>query len=165
MAKKELSAFEKAFAAARKEKGPNAVFEFNGKKYTTARADDKKELDELPEVVVKERGKAASMEKEDEKMARAQRLLRATNAKRGITEEGAAPTAGRGFRPDADAGAFMGYGRNTDLSRAGGKSAPGYYPMRKGGGVKKYAAGGSVSSASKRADGCAMKGKTKGRFV
>ena len=29
----------------------------------------------------------------------------------------------------------------------------------------KKAAGGSVSSASKRADGCAVKGKTKGKFV
>jgi hypothetical protein len=28
-----------------------------------------------------------------------------------------------------------------------------------------YKKGGSVSSASKRADGCAIKGKTKGRFV
>ena len=28
-----------------------------------------------------------------------------------------------------------------------------------------YKKGGSVSSASKRADGCATKGKTKGRFV
>lgn len=37
--------------------------------------------------------------------------------------------------------------------------------MRKGGKVKKMAKGGSVSSASKRADGCATKGKTKGRFV
>jgi hypothetical protein len=34
---------------------------------------------------------------------------------------------------------------------------------RRGG--KKYAKGGSVSSASKRADGCAVKGKTKGKFV
>jgi hypothetical protein len=30
---------------------------------------------------------------------------------------------------------------------------------------KKYAKGGSVSSASKRGDGCCTKGKTKGRFV
>jgi hypothetical protein len=37
--------------------------------------------------------------------------------------------------------------------------------MRSGGRVKKYASGGSVSSASKRADGIAVKGKTKGRFV
>jgi hypothetical protein len=31
--------------------------------------------------------------------------------------------------------------------------------------AKKFAAGGSVSSASSRADGCAQRGKTKGRFV
>ena len=37
--------------------------------------------------------------------------------------------------------------------------------FKKGGKVKKMAKGGSVSSASKRADGCATKGKTKGRFV
>jgi hypothetical protein len=30
---------------------------------------------------------------------------------------------------------------------------------------KQYAKGGSVSSASKRADGCAERGKTKGRFI
>jgi hypothetical protein len=33
------------------------------------------------------------------------------------------------------------------------------------GGYKSYAKGGKVSSASKRADGCATKGKTKGRMV
>ena len=37
--------------------------------------------------------------------------------------------------------------------------------MKKGGTVKKYAAGGSVGSASRRADGCATKGKTKGRYI
>ena len=31
--------------------------------------------------------------------------------------------------------------------------------------TKNYKAGGKVSSASKRADGCAIKGKTKGRMV
>lgn len=31
--------------------------------------------------------------------------------------------------------------------------------------TKKYAGGGSVGSASKRADGCAVRGKTKGRMV
>ena len=31
--------------------------------------------------------------------------------------------------------------------------------------TKNFKAGGKVSSASKRADGCAIKGKTKGRFV
>ena len=41
-------------------------------------------------------------------------------------------------------------------------------PMKKGGRVKakkSYKSGGKVSSASKRADGCAIKGKTKGTMV
>lgn len=37
--------------------------------------------------------------------------------------------------------------------------------MKKGGCVKKMAKGGSVSSASKRADGIAVKGKTRGKIV
>lgn len=45
----------------------------------------------------------------------------------------------------------------NEVEKRGGKAA--------GGKVKKYAAGGSVSSASKRADGCATKGKTRGKFV
>jgi len=45
-------------------------------------------------------------------------------------------------------------GRNTQRDMSG---------MKKGGKVKKMAKGGST--ASKRADGCATKGKTKGRFV
>jgi len=39
--------------------------------------------------------------------------------------------------------------------------APG---MKRGGAVKKMAKGGSVSSASKRADGCAQRGKTRGKM-
>jgi hypothetical protein len=37
-------------------------------------------------------------------------------------------------------------------------------PMKKGGSVKKMASGGKVVSASKRADGIAKRGKTKGRM-
>jgi hypothetical protein len=43
------------------------------------------------------------------------------------------------------------------------EEAPAGAMMRKGGKVKKMAKGGST--ASKRADGCVTKGKTKGRFV
>ena len=46
-----------------------------------------------------------------------------------------------------------------------GTYASGMNGMKKGGTVKKMAKGGSTSSASKRADGCAIKGKTKGRFI
>lgn len=54
-----------------------------------------------------------------------------------------------------------GRGIGADLAGMGALRAAG---MKKGGTVKK-AKGGSVSSASKRGDGCAVKGKTKGRFV
>jgi hypothetical protein len=37
--------------------------------------------------------------------------------------------------------------------------------MRKGGKVKAYKSGGSVGSASKRADGIAMRGKTRGKYI
>jgi hypothetical protein len=45
--------------------------------------------------------------------------------------------------------------------------ATGRFNLAEGGKVKakKMAKGGSVSSASKRADGCVTKGKTKGKFV
>jgi hypothetical protein len=37
--------------------------------------------------------------------------------------------------------------------------------MREKAGITSYKSGGSVSSASSRADGCAVRGKTKGRMV
>jgi hypothetical protein len=52
--------------------------------------------------------------------------------------------------------------RDKSKSRKPGE-APGSEGMKKGGKVKKMAKGGST--ASKRADGCCSKGKTKGRFV
>lgn len=53
--------------------------------------------------------------------------------------------------------------RDDDEARFADEGNPNY---KRGGKVKKYAKGGSVaSSASKRADGIATKGKTKGRMV
>jgi hypothetical protein len=50
------------------------------------------------------------------------------------------------------------------IASNGGRNAP-QPGMRKGGAVKKYAKGGSVkSSASRRADGIAQKGKTRGKI-
>ena len=62
------------------------------------------------------------------------------------------------------------------LDRLGGGNRVGMIPpkidsfgstpgAKKGGMVKKMAKGGSVSSASKRADGCAVKGKTRGKML
>ena len=51
------------------------------------------------------------------------------------------------------------------IASNGGRNAP-QPGMRKGGAVKKYAKGGSVkSSASRRGDGIAQKGKTRGKMV
>ena len=46
----------------------------------------------------------------------------------------------------------------------GGATSPGM-TMKRGGAVKGYAKGGMVGSASKRGDGIAQRGKTKGRFI
>ena len=51
------------------------------------------------------------------------------------------------------------------LSRAGGSGGAGGDFSGMKGLDKPFKAGGKVSSASKRADGCCIKGKTKGRMV
>jgi len=81
---------------------------------------------------------------------------------------GFAPSA-----PAAPAGPNPAQMRQMAMAR---RSAAGAGPNRAKGGpvkakpkakpkAKMYAKGGSVSSASKRADGCATKGKTRGKFV
>jgi hypothetical protein len=66
----------------------------------------------------------------------------------------------------------LGQAYNAIGSPGGFKSGLGPNPtpspgmtMKKGGKVKGYAKGGSVASASKRGDGIAQRGKTKGRMV
>ncbi len=56
----------------------------------------------------------------------------------------------------------FGYGATAP---AAPKPAPKKGGKYKGGTIKKMAGGGSTGSASKRADGCAVKGKTRGKFV
>lgn len=84
---------------------------------------------------------------------------RSRNALRSATRSAKAILMGE---PDDNVGEDPSMGR-VDVA---GDIIPGAEKVyRRGGKVKKYAGGGSVSSASKRADGCATKGKTKGRFV
>jgi len=61
-----------------------------------------------------------------------------------------------------DEGFSAGLGYDPRRNYVGGDVS---FSFKKGGKVKKMAKGGSVSSASKRADGIATKGKTKGRMV
>jgi hypothetical protein len=66
---------------------------------------------------------------------------------------------------------FTDSGDTTDLKKmgrgrvAGGGGGSAGIPKSNRDLTKNYKSGGKVSSASKRADGCAIKGKTKGRFV
>jgi hypothetical protein len=94
----------------------------------------------------------------------------------GIFSRGSMPAAGRNFS-NPNMMADMAMQAQANMPAAGGmrgrpmvedimvaQEGPAGAPMmRKGGKVKKMAKGGST--ASKRADGCATKGKTKGRFV
>lgn len=72
---------------------------------------------------------------------------------------------GKGMAAMEDIG--IGGGVMTKMAQAARdkrrREMQGARPYKKGGKVKKMAKGGST--ASKRADGCATKGKTKGRFV
>jgi hypothetical protein len=58
-------------------------------------------------------------------------------------------------------GALMGAPRHRGLASMG-KITPGALPFDE---PQKMAKGGKVGSASKRADGCCVKGKTKGKMV
>jgi hypothetical protein len=60
--------------------------------------------------------------------------------------------------------ARMGRGSGTSDTRSVNERIRNAFGMKKGGTVKKMASGGSVSSASKRADGIAVKGKTRGKM-
>jgi hypothetical protein len=66
---------------------------------------------------------------------------------------------------DDDMGSVESLRPNTDRQKKAAKAIRSAMGMKKGGCVKKMKSGGSTGTASKRADGCAAKGKTKGRFV
>ena len=73
-------------------------------------------------------------------------------------EELAVKKAEGGMLKDVDAESNPGLSKLPEAVR----NKMGY---KRGGGKVSYKSGGSVSSASKRADGCAIKGKTRGRMV
>jgi len=144
-----------AFRAARA--AGDKTFEFEGKKYTTELAKPKATpaKEEAPKVApkatpAKRPGIMQRMRDKDTAMVKsAQAKTRQGNADLGSANAGPSGTGGR-LTGDRMSPAY-GQGRvNPDTMLA----------MKKGGAVKKYASGGSVSS---RADGCAQRGKTRGR--
>lgn len=78
--------------------------------------------------------------------------------------------SGKGMFGDLGRDLGIDYGDTVDIKAAEKKKAEDKARVaaagaKCGGSIKKMAKGGSVSSASKRADGCATKGKTRGKFV
>jgi len=135
--------FKEAFASARG--AGDKTFEWQGKKYTTELASPKpsKAAEPAPkppkesETESKPVKAAAKYETPYDRMNRINR------------EEAAARKAAK---------------ENEPAPKRSGYTIPKSSEFTGMGGMK-FAKGGSVSSASKRADGCAVKGKTKGRLV
>ena len=93
---------------------------------------------------------------------RAKQMLRRIQTARANAAERAADKAGEAARRGMSRRGLPRYDERYRASEAAA-SARG---MRGGGSVKKYAKGGSIkSSASRRADGIAQRGKTKGRII
>ena len=127
--------FKDAFAAARK--GGDKTFMFNGKKYTTELASEKKAAPAKAEA------------KPEAKIEKPGFVRRAIAALGGVK------------LPQTD------YGTETDEKDEKPTTRPKPYSTAAAIQAKNmgYKKGGMVSSASKRADGCATKGKTRGKMV
>ena len=151
-----LSAFGQAFRDARA--AGDKTFTFNGKSYTT----------DLAPSASPYRPKAldAATEEAGNNLAAYKNMLDAANQNPGISQvakNALAANIGRSqaamnANPEGNEALSRNY-----VSRAPVSSDDG---MKRGGKVKKMAKGGMTrSSASKRADGIATKGHTKGRFM
>jgi hypothetical protein len=165
------NSFKDAFKAARK--AGQGTFTWQGKKYTTEMAGEKKSE---PAKEVKVTETKTSVE--------APSVSEPRSGGRGSKPGSAKVGTGR---PDDPTSSYMdrvlspfkrltggnlfgqrevqrvakGAGVSTEEARRRLREAG----MYRGGSVKKMAGGGIASSASKRADGIAQKGKTKGRFI
>jgi hypothetical protein len=132
--------FKEAFASARK--GGDKTFTWNGKKYTTEMAGEKKAAPKAEPAKTEPAKPAAKVEKPG--------LFRRTMAALGGVK-----------LPQSD------YGVETEEKDERPTTRP--KPVSTAAAIQAknmgYKKGGSVSSASKRADGCATKGKTRGKMV
>lgn len=134
--------FKEAFAEARSAGDKN--FTWQGKKYTTAMAANKSAVSSKD---------LADANKSSDPLGALVRAKRFTDV--GSEED----QRSRGLNRAAS-------GSDTNVRARGLNRAPsGSDVDMRARGFKGYAKGGSVSSASKRADGCVTKGKTRGKFV
>lgn len=160
--------FNQAFADARK--GGKGDFIWNGKKYTT-------ELRTKPAIASKPAGEyvapspvesaPAALEVGPSGMSAEREMETGRTTYFGESPEAAVEVA-KGMRKGLF-GEEISQEDYDAMTRRSKEATPFYGQFLKKGGqvkkTKKYASGGTVSSASKRGDGCAQRGKTKGRMV
>ena len=164
------SSFGKAFKAARD--AGETEFEFGGKKYNTKY---KEEVKTSAKPAAAKPAAPVMSDAQNDMMAKVNRGMGAKPAPSAMAPapSGRVPTS---EQASANRQAAMekvkGFGSSVMDSIANfetpaerrsreAKEASG---MKRGGSVKKMASGGNVSSASKRADGIAQKGKTRGKM-
>jgi hypothetical protein len=168
------STFREAFAEARK--AGKDKFTFNGKSYTTEMAGAKPAASKSAESKPTAKTQSASLE------VKASRLPRdidddsssvfAPRAKEAVGRLKERLTSGREFsnkstepkssKSEEDSSVFAPGAREL-MGRLKTRLTSGHeFGKKHGGKVHKYATGGKVGSASKRADGIAMRGKTRG---
>ena len=138
------ASFKEAFAEARA--AGDKTFEYMGKKYTTELAPSKPKVE--PKVEPKATPKAAPK-------AETKTTSGLTNREKEIKSSGMSGKFVKGAAPDerrAPTTSSLSKEERIRAASGGGKYVQGATPMR---------AGGKVSSASKRADGCAIRGKTR----
>jgi hypothetical protein len=152
--------FKEAFAAARK--AGDKTFMFNGKKYTTELKGAKKASSrdaEVPSPMSKTSPASMTGKERASEMAR----IQARGGKDRMGESAAGRVMQRLTASENEPAAAAPSRATPSFSSLGGMTMREKMAAMRGQGMKK---GGSVkSSASKRADGCAMKGKTRGRMV
>jgi hypothetical protein len=164
------ASFKEAFAEARK--AGDKTFEYMGKKYTTDVADPKKKSEdkEDPEMVRKAYQTAGEMRKPkvDEAKRQADMVKKEKGIERISPELDVLPAgkvaAGAVGAMAALKGASSLLKRGMTKKEASKKASAESSGAMKGdvrGDELRYRAGGKVGSASKRADGCAIRGKTR----
>lgn len=179
--------FKQSFAAARR--AGDKTFEFGGKKYTTEMAAPKTKASAPDEssaetARIKRQASEASKASYNEEKQRQARMAK-EQALEQVSPESALIGGGglramkmlaetlAGRQAAKEAGKAIGRRMEKDITprpaqltneplKIGREALK--LGMKKGGAVKKMASGGSVSSASKRADGIAQRGKTRGRI-
>ena len=119
-----------------------------GEGKAVSKADQAKLMD-LPEPTVKEKERAKEKAEEAKELKERAEAKKAEDTKRSnLAQRPMISPKGNVFK-----GATSGGGSAAGIPKSGKNE------------VIKMKSGGSVSSASKRADGCAIKGKTRGRMV